>query len=205
MVQWGHSAELFAVRDPLVLPHSCGHPTGSRDKTVRVWDPQTAACVAVLSGHEYQVGMVAAVRLLQVRYACSAATVAGSHRARSYMQPVMVFVIPLPPPRCRDRRAGAPAPAAAAAAAALAAAVALMQVTALGLLPKADGQAGGLVSASLDKCVQRGWRGGRDVWSDWTGLGSGAMLPGGMAAIGSRRRHSGGAQLSLHGLGCGRG
>ncbi|PNW78780.1 hypothetical protein CHLRE_09g389912v5 [Chlamydomonas reinhardtii] len=29
--------------------------SGSRDKTVRVWDPQTAACVAVLSGHEYQV------------------------------------------------------------------------------------------------------------------------------------------------------
>ncbi|EFJ50422.1 hypothetical protein VOLCADRAFT_88746 [Volvox carteri f. nagariensis] len=29
--------------------------TGSRDKTVRVWDPQTAACLAVLEGHEYQV------------------------------------------------------------------------------------------------------------------------------------------------------
>ncbi|GIL66282.1 hypothetical protein Vafri_19894 [Volvox africanus] len=29
--------------------------TGSRDKTIRVWEPQTAGCLAVLEGHEYQV------------------------------------------------------------------------------------------------------------------------------------------------------
>ncbi|GLC42085.1 hypothetical protein PLESTB_001066500 [Pleodorina starrii] len=29
--------------------------TGSRDKTIRVWDPTTASCLAVLEGHEYQV------------------------------------------------------------------------------------------------------------------------------------------------------
>ncbi|GIL93050.1 hypothetical protein Vretifemale_20531 [Volvox reticuliferus] len=29
--------------------------TGSRDKTVRVWEPQTAGCLTVLEGHEYQV------------------------------------------------------------------------------------------------------------------------------------------------------
>jgi WD40 repeat protein len=33
--------------------------SGSRDKSVRVWDPATAECVAELTGHEYQVTAVA--------------------------------------------------------------------------------------------------------------------------------------------------
>ncbi len=30
-------------------------PPGSRDKTVRVWDPSSASCLATLEGHQYQV------------------------------------------------------------------------------------------------------------------------------------------------------
>ena len=30
-------------------------PAGSRDTTVRVWDPATCACTTTLSGHTYQV------------------------------------------------------------------------------------------------------------------------------------------------------